>query len=119
MVNQTEGLRDTTQYRGQSRGGEEARTADTVCTASSPSCRIELIICRCLEDIERRSQALVEKGKKGWIPRMLDKTQASQAVVKLVEDLRQAILIYQVATVGYYWDWRVLTCWNSYRNSNR
>ena len=50
---------------------------------------------------------------------MLDKMQDSQAVVKLVEDLRQAILIYQVATVRYYWDRRALTCWNSYRNNNR
>jgi len=31
---------------------------------------------------------------------MMDKTQDSQAVIKLVEDLRQAILIYQVSTIG-------------------
>ena len=33
---------------------------------------------------------------------MLDKTQDFQAVVKLIEDLRRAILIYQVATIGSY-----------------
>ena len=37
---------------------------------------------------------------KGKMARFLDKTQDSQAVTKLVEDLRQAILIYQVSTIG-------------------
>jgi hypothetical protein len=50
-----------------------------------------------LEDIEKRSQALLGKGK---VARFLDKTQDSSAVVKLIEELRQAILIYQVGTIG-------------------
>lgn len=37
---------------------------------------------------------------KGKMVRFLDKTQDSQTVIKLVEDLRQAILIYQVGLLG-------------------
>jgi hypothetical protein len=59
-----------------------------------------------LEDIERQSQALLPKGK---VARILDKTQDSQAIIKLVEDLRQAILIYQVGTVGNHRDLVELT----------
>ena len=36
--------------------------------------------------------------------RILDKTQDSQAAIKLVEDLRQAIFIYQVGTIGNHQD---------------
>lgn len=50
---------------------------------------------RSLGGIEKRSQALLEKGK---IARVLDKAQDSEEVVKLVEELRRAILIYQVGT---------------------
>ena len=49
---------------------------------------------RSLEDIGTRSLALSEKGK---VARVLDKTQDSQEVIKLVEKLRQAILVYQVS----------------------
>ena len=49
---------------------------------------------RSLEDIEKRSLALSEKGK---VARVLDKTQDSGEVIKLVEELRRAILIYQVS----------------------
>lgn len=55
--------------------------------------RPKLTVCRSLEDIERRSQTLLAKGKAA---RILDKTQDSGKIIKLVEDLRQAILIYQV-----------------------
>ena len=55
----------------------------------------KLITCRSFSDIEKRSQALLEKGK---MARILDKAQDSQAVVRLIEQLRQAILIYQVGT---------------------
>ena len=48
---------------------------------------------RSLEDIEKHSQALLGKGKAA---RILDKTQDSGKVVKLIEQLRQAILVYQV-----------------------
>ena len=48
---------------------------------------------RSLEDIEKHSQALLAKGKAA---RILDKTQDSGKVVKLIEQLRQAILVYQV-----------------------
>jgi hypothetical protein len=50
-----------------------------------------------LQDIEKRSEALLGKGKTA---RFLDKTQDSSKVVKLIEELRQAILIYQVGTIG-------------------
>ena len=48
---------------------------------------------RSLEDIGARSLALLEKGK---VARVLDKAQDSQEVIRLVEKLRQAILVYQV-----------------------
>jgi len=56
--------------------------------------RLKFILCvRSLEDIETRSLTLSEKGK---IARVLDKAQDSGEVIKLIERLRQAILIYQV-----------------------
>ena len=58
---------------------------------------------RDLEDIGRRSLALSEKGK---VARALDKSRDSEEVIKLIEKLRQAILVYQVGTrlskVGTY-----------------
>jgi len=57
---------------------------------------LKLVIGRSLGDIEKRSQALLGKGKTA---RLLDKTQDSSAVVKLIEELRQAILIYQVGNI--------------------
>jgi len=47
-----------------------------------------------LEDIEKRSQALLEKGK---VARFIDKGRDSGEVVKLVERLRDAITRYQVS----------------------
>lgn len=52
-----------------------------------------LTLCRSLEEIAEQSQSLLVKGK---LARLLDKTQDSQEVGRLVERLRQAILIYQV-----------------------
>jgi len=53
-----------------------------------------LILCyRSLEEIGKRSLELSGKGK---VARVLDKSQDAQEVVKLVEKLRQAILVYQV-----------------------
>ncbi|KAF9790951.1 hypothetical protein BJ322DRAFT_418044 [Thelephora terrestris] len=49
---------------------------------------------RSLEDIEKRSQELLGKGKAA---RILDKARDSGIIVKLVEELRQAILIYQLS----------------------
>ena len=49
---------------------------------------------RSLADIEKRSLALSEKGTAA---RFLDKTRDSGEVVKLVEELRRAILVYQVS----------------------
>ena len=48
---------------------------------------------RALDDIGKRSVALLEKGK---IVRVLDKGRDSEEVIKLIEKLRQAILVYQV-----------------------
>jgi len=56
--------------------------------------RPKLTLDRSLEDIEKRSLALSGKGK---VARVLDKSQDSQEVVKLVEKLRQVILEYQVS----------------------
>ena len=47
-----------------------------------------------LEDIEKRSQRLLEKGKAA---RLVDKGRDSGEVVKLVERLRDAITRYQVS----------------------
>jgi len=47
-----------------------------------------------LEEIEKRSQALLEKGK---VARFVDKGRDSGEVVKLVERLRDAITRYQVS----------------------
>ena len=47
-----------------------------------------------LEKIGKRSQALLEKKK---MARFLDKAQDSSEVVSLVEDLRTAIVYYQVS----------------------
>lgn len=60
--------------------------------------RSKLIACaRFLDDIEKQSLVLLEKGKTA---RLLDKKQDSGVVVELVEKLRQAILIYQVRPTG-------------------
>ena len=47
-----------------------------------------------LEEIEKRSQELLEKGKAA---RLVDKGRDSGEVVKLVERLRNAIIRYQVS----------------------
>ena len=51
-----------------------------------------------LEHIGKQSLALSEKGK---IARALDKTRDSGKVADLVEELRQAVLIYQVSASRY------------------
>ena len=56
-----------------------------------------ITVYRSLEEIGTRSLALSGKKK---LARVLDKTQDSQEVVKLVEKLRQAILVYQVSARG-------------------
>ena len=78
---------------GRSTGGRETHAIDKVGTESKTSRPRGLTVCRSLEDIAQRSQTLVAKGKTA---RLLDKTQDAQEVGKLVEQLRQAILIYQV-----------------------
>jgi len=47
-----------------------------------------------LEEIEKRSQTLLEKGK---VARFVDKGRDSREVVKLVERLRDTITHYQVS----------------------
>ena len=47
-----------------------------------------------LKEIEKRSQALLEKKK---VARFLDKAKDSQEVANLVEQLRTAIVFYQVS----------------------
>ena len=66
---------------------------------------LDLNLNRSLEDIGTRSLDLSKKGK---VARVLDKSQDSQEVVRLVERLRQAILIYQVSA-GYLTGWKSLT----------
>ena len=61
---------------------------------------------RDLEDIGKRSLALSEKGK---VARALDKKRDSGEVIKLIEKLRQAILVYQVSA-RLYLSPKPLTC---------
>jgi hypothetical protein len=72
---------------------------------------------RSLEEIGMRSLALSRKKK---LARVLDKTRDSQEVVKLVEKLRQAILVYQVsARVGRQSQSGVIDVWDRYRNNSQ
>ena len=97
MAYQIERQHDGTQGQQQSRRGGETRTIDTVCITSLPFYRFTLIVrSSSLEGIEKRSRMLLDKGK---VAKILDKKQDSGMIVKLVEELRQAILIYQVGTV--------------------
>ena len=63
-----------------------------------------IVYLRSLEDIEKRSRTLSEKGK---VAKFLDKKRDAGAIVRLVEQLRQAILIYQVSTAENYRSSRV------------
>ena len=56
-------------------------------------------LCRSLDEIGGRSQALLNKGK---MARALDKAQDAQAVVRLVDQLQRTIIVYQVCT-GSHW----------------
>ena len=56
-----------------------------------------LIFCRSLDGIGGQSQVLLEKGK---ITRFLDKAKDARAVVKLINQLQRAILIYQVRVIS-------------------
>jgi hypothetical protein len=70
-----------------------SQLAKFVSCLAPPACPI-ITLNRSLEDIGTRSLALSGKKK---LARVLDKAQDSQEVVKLVEKLRQAILVYQVS----------------------
>ena len=73
--------------------------------ASLPSLRDTDLYDRSLGDVGARALALLEKGK---VARFLDKAKDSGEVVALVEELRQAIGIYQVSA-GHNWDGKSLT----------
>ena len=57
-------------------------------------------LCSVLKDIEKQSQALREKG---GAARLLDEAEDSKEVVKLIEQLQEAIIHYQVSE-----DWIVV-----------
>jgi hypothetical protein len=81
-----------------------------------PACPI-IIFYRSLGEIGTRSLALSGKKK---VARVLDKTQDSQEVVKLVEKLRQAILVYQVSTRGRrQLQSGLIDVWDRYHNNSR
>jgi hypothetical protein len=81
-----------------------------------PACLI-MIFYRSLGEIGTRSLALSGKKK---VARVLDKTQDSQEVVKLVEKLRQAILVYQVSTRGGRQSQSgLIGAWDRYRNNSQ
>ena len=93
LGDQIGGQFDETRRGRRLRGGGEARTAEKVCITYLASCHHGLILCRSLDDIEKRSKALLGKRK---VARVLDKTQDASAVTKLIDQLQKAILIYQV-----------------------
>ena len=94
MASQVQGKWDVSQRRPQSRRDRETRT---VRATSLVHCGLKPTdYVRSLKDIGERSSALSGKGK---LDRMLDKKKDLEQIVKLVEELRQAILIYQVGTV--------------------
>ena len=57
-----------------------------------------LIFCRSLDDIGGQSQVLLEKGK---ITRFLDKAKDARAVVRLIDQLQRAIIIYQACAMSW------------------
>jgi hypothetical protein len=76
-----------------------------------------LTLDRSLEEIGTRSLALSGKKK---LARVLDKAQDSQEVVKLVEKLRQAILVYQVSARGRRQSYSgVIDPWDRSRSNSR
>jgi hypothetical protein len=82
-----------------------------------PPARPILTLDRSLEEIGTRSLALSGKKK---LARVLDKTRDSQEVVKLVENLRQAILVYQVSAGGERQSLSgVIDPWDRCRNSSQ
>ena len=95
--------------RRQSKRGGETRAADKVPIISLSSYGLNPIACpRSLKSIEERSQRLLDKGKAA---RILDQRRDSGAIVKLVEELRQAILLYQVGTIEHCRSTRVNVFW--------
>ena len=73
----------------------ERRSQMARLVSNQPSRYERPILCRSLENITQRSQALLAKGK---CTRILDKTQDAQEVRRLIEQVQQTILIYQVGT---------------------
>jgi len=75
---------------------EVERRSQMARLVSSQSARYERpILCRSLEDVTQRSQALLAKGK---CTRLLDKAQDAQEVRRLIEKVQRTILIYQAGT---------------------
>ena len=93
LGDQVEGHSDEGRRERRSRGSGETSTASKVRIASLVCCHDKLISCRSLDDIEKRAQALSEKGT---MARVLDKARDASAVVKLVDQLQKTIIIYQV-----------------------
>ena len=111
MAHQVERRYGDNQPRRKSSGGGETRATRKVPITSLSYYRLEPITFgRSLEDIEKRSRRLLEKGKGA---RILDKRRDSGVIVKLVEELRQAILLYQVRTVENCLSTRVDAFWTA------
>ena len=116
MAHEVDGYCNEERRRLYSRRGRETRSVDTVCIVSPSFYGSKSIARRSLEGIQERSQELQGKGR---ITRVLDKTRDSQRVANLVEDLRQAIVIYQVGTYKDPRERAELTLSDSYPNSGR
>jgi len=81
-------------YRRRSWGDGTTQRIDQVCSSIARLVTLANGPRSALEEIEKRSQALLEKGK---VARFVDKERDSGEVVKLVERLRDAITRYQVS----------------------
>ena len=68
--------------------------------ATVPSTTCSNLAFSSLEEVEKRSRGLLEKKK---VARFLDKAKDSQEVVNLVEQLRTAIVFYQVSRNRMVW----------------
>ena len=93
-------LKDSVTSPGAGDNPEEVERLEQLIRFAPPprrlTCSSQSYCNRSFEDIEKRSRMLLDKGK---VAKILDKKRDSGMIVKLVEQLRQVILVYQVGTV--------------------
>ena len=93
-VGQVQTKRYHDNYRRRPWGDGTTQRIDQVCLSNARLATLANGLHSVLEEIEKRSQELLEKGK---ATRFVDKGRDSGEVVKLVERLRDSIAQYQVS----------------------